>query len=276
VAATDDIFTTLGIPLVAGEPFREPIVLNNTNTAVVSSWTAATLFGVANPLGRQFDLITGAGLKTLTVVGVAQDTAISISGRRDAAVIYVPLNIDEVSRVLVAVRTGRDPREITKLIKQVIASPEAHVILTRVGTAREMIDPVAPYFKKAATLGAVLGVFAFVLVLAGIYGLLWEAVARRSAEIGVRVALGATKANIVRTIVGEGVSPVAVGVVAGAVIAFALRIGVKVSVVQTALLSNWVVIAATGVAMVVLGAAACLIPAHSAAKVDAASALRTL
>jgi ABC-type antimicrobial peptide transport system permease subunit len=130
--------------------------------------------------------------------------------------IYVPLDqaLPE-QRLVLAVRGGGDPSGLLPVIRQVFADVDPQLTLSTVGTGRSLASPTTLFFSIVAGITSLLGGFAWVVALAGLYGVLSQLVQRRTREIGVRMALGARRDQIVREVVVQGLRPAALGVTFG-------------------------------------------------------------
>jgi ABC-type antimicrobial peptide transport system permease subunit len=150
------------------------------------------------------------------------------------------------------------------------------IAIASMGTGMQMARPELLFFGVMAGLAGTLGSLALVLALAGLFGVLAHIVARRTREIGVRMALGAEAGQIVRLVIREGMSPVLLGVIAGTLFGTIARLGARpLSLALLPAVDTWA-LALVPVPMLVAGLLACYIPARRAARVDPNMALRDL
>jgi hypothetical protein len=272
VAVSAGWFDTLGIPLVAGRaPGAEDA---GRRVVVINRALAGRLFPNGDPLGKRMSLVKGG--PRYTVVGIAGDVAPRGPGTPydRAPVLYLPTSFHPPSSVGVAVRSGGgDPRALAPAVAAALRSalPGA-----RVGDAMTMEDRLSRYAAPLRWFAAVLaGVAAAALLLcsAGVYGVVAYGVARRTREIGVRMALGARARQVVLHVVGGGLRIARLGTILGAMAAFAtaqslsmLFRGVPIVDVPT-----WVLVPLLLAGVTV---AASFIPARRAARIEPLAALR--
>jgi predicted lysophospholipase L1 biosynthesis ABC-type transport system permease subunit len=216
--------------MVRGRVFRRDE--SAAAVAVVSERTARWFWPGQDPLGRSFtlDLDFRGKLETFEVIGVARDVRTASLSRADASYVYLPL--DGAGGKHVMVRSAMPPREGAAAIRQTVGRVDATLLADLQVTSLEdgplrltkaMIDVAAEF---AAALAAV----ALALAIAGIYGVVAFLTSERRHEIGVRIALGARRADVLRLVIIDGLSPVAAGALAG--IGLALALG---AVLQSAL-----------------------------------------
>ncbi|MGH9139810.1 MAG: ABC transporter permease, partial [Vicinamibacterales bacterium] len=208
-AVSSQYFRTLQIPLVGGAAFGDDAV---SASAVVSESLAQTLWPGRNPIGESARL----GDAEVTVVGVARDVPSATSGAGERAVYRPTGTLRAGDAMYVAfdgsqTETARAIRDaITALDPDAVAQPQ-----TLAAIRRDQASKFMPFVEMV--LG--LGITALVLGVAGVYGVVSFVVGRRTREMGIRVALGAKRADIVRLVLASGVGPIAVGVSAGLALA---------------------------------------------------------
>jgi predicted permease len=280
------------VPQVRGRWFSATDVATASPVAVVNQALVDRYFGAENPLGHSIRLpelpASSAGVAdpTFEIVGVVGNVRNDGLTSDPAPAMYVPFRRDPPSAgagapgdtgrirvVFIAVRTARDPLRFVDLTRQTLRAVDARAIVIDVQT---MESNLARRYAQPRFLVIVLGAFAvtgLLLVAAGLYGLLAYVVSRRTAEIAVRMALGARRPDILRSVLGSGARLLAVGAILGGV----------ASVGTNRLLTNWiweqspfdpVMMAATVSVIVCIGVAACLVPALRAARVEPMEALR--
>ncbi len=277
-AVEPDYFRTLGIALVAGRDFTERDDSKSTPVVIVNQTLAHRFFPNQNPIGRHVRPGIGNGYAPgeppmREIVGVIRDVKQSELGAEAAPEVYAPLAQSPFSSMFVVIRTANDPRGIVEPARREVASVDKNVPIYHVETLDQ-------YFAESAAttrfISLLLGGFAgmaLLLACLGIYGVISYIVARRTHEIGIRMAVGAQKADVLRLIIGEGLRPALIGVAIG--IAGALKLtgllssllyGVKPTDPLTFVAVSLIL---TGVALV-----ACYIPARRAANADPIEALR--
>jgi ABC-type antimicrobial peptide transport system permease subunit len=211
----------------------------------------------------------------LTIIGVAASTATSFYDRPEGGLAYVPLDqsSDLPSAVLI-VRTDDNPAALVPVIRQSFALVDPELGLEFVETGRRLASPTTQFFLIVAGITSLLGAFAWVMALAGLFGVLSHLVQLRTREIGIRVALGARHGEIVRMVVRQGLAPVCIGLAAGltAVLLVAGALGSQFPLLTGAIDP----LALLLLAATLTGAAAlaCYLPARRASWVEPNDALR--
>jgi predicted permease len=214
--ASPNYFATLGVPLLSGRDLTPQDVYDAPFVALVSTSLAKQVFPGENPVGRRIQLGLDSPSKWVTIVGVVGDVRTDSPGTPPGPEIYMPLQQHPfyANEVQVAVRTSVPPASVSGAIRQRVAAlfPEAAVKFT---TMDEMLsDSVAtPRFRTA--LVGVFAVVALLLAMAGVYGVMTYITAERTSELGVRLALGATPAAVVRLILGKAAVLAVLGLTLG-------------------------------------------------------------
>ena len=266
-----DYFKTLSLPLVAGRDFNDNDRVGTPHVAIVSEKFAKYFFGAANPLGKK---IGTEKVPDITIVGVAKD-AQYVNLRDDVRRhFYLPASQEKVlTGLTLHVKTDGDPRTVAESLRAELKSLDPHLPLYDIKTLSTEIDESLIQERLVTWLSSAFGVLATLLTALGLYGVLTFSVARRTREIGIRVALGAQRRDVFRLIMTHGVLLVGVGVLVGvaASIAFSrllasLLFGIAPHSVAT--------LAGVAVGLVVVALLACYLPARRATKVDPLVALR--
>ena len=273
---TPGYFATMGIPMRRGRDVEDIDDTTRAFVAVVSQAFAQRYWPNEEPIGKRF----GFAFHERTVIGVVGDVRVRGIERTSEPQVYLPAKQVEDSSLLfyapkdLIVRSSVTPTSLLPAIRQIVHSVDPEQPISDVKTLDEVIaDQTASRAAQLRVLG-VLALVALLLATVGIHGLLSFAVSSRSQEIGVRMALGARSASIVRMIVREGVLLAIAGIVPGVLVAYAggramesLLVGVRPGDAVTISLA-----VSLCVATAVLG---CLRPAVRAARVDPIAALRS-
>jgi hypothetical protein len=264
---TPSYFDVLHIPIVHGRGFSAAEIESEAAVIVTES-TARRLWPGVDPLGQALTLEK----TTLPVVGVVRDAQVSRLGRPDESYLFLPAGPASQPRLQLLV-AGVGSAPATGPIRAAIASldPQLAVEITRLESNLEQWR--APS-KLVAALSATLAILALILACTGVFGTVAYTVSRRVREIGIRVALGAAHADVLRLIVRQGMRPVVVGMAIG------LFGAAAVSTVLANMLFglsphdpfSFVVLPSVLFAIALL---ACYVPARRALRVEPTTALRT-
>jgi predicted permease len=268
-------FGTLGIPVLRGRAVGDADTLAAPKVAVINETMARQYFGDTDPLGRRIKLSSGLeALGEIEVVGVARDTKATSLRETATAMFYLPFEqFPNTDNLIFAIRHAGAAQPISLAAREVIESLDANLAITRVTTLSKEVEASLVQERATATLSTGFGVLALLLASLGLYGVLAHAVNRRTREIGVRLALGAQRRDVLRLIAGQGMKLVLAGMVVG------LLGAIGVARLLTSLLYGVRPIdppTFASVCLLLIGTAlfACWLPARRAAKVDPMEALR--
>jgi ABC-type antimicrobial peptide transport system permease subunit len=205
-------FGVLGMSLTTGRPFSEAESDTGSPVAIVSDGLAARFWPGGNPLDRRLT-IEGVPVP-LTVVGTVRDSAGGSLWREKEMAIYVPAGLADPRTLHVVARTNGDPAALAGALRDRARHLDARVTFRATPLETLLRLWILPS-RVAAIAAAVLGLLALALASIGLYGMLGYTVAHRTREIGVRMALGATRRDVVRLILADGARLVFGGGVAG-------------------------------------------------------------
>jgi predicted permease len=265
-------FETYQIPLLAGRSFGSQDGATTPRVAIVNQAFVRKYFTDANPVGRR----VGRGSSEKEIVGVVSD--VKQRDLRTAAVptLYVPFtqNIGRSGVFTFAVRTAGEPARMGSAIRAAVREVEDNVPLTRLRTQDEIVENVLLENERFfARMSGFLGALALALACVGLYGLLSYSVLRRTGEIGLRMALGAESASVLRMILRESLTLVAIGVIVGIGLSF-IASRLVASVLFGLSLSDPLTYTAVALMLVLVASLASWWPARRAAKMDPMVALR--
>ena len=214
-------FETLGIPLVTGRALNEADLRPNPSAAVVDEEFVRRFFPEGGPLGRRFGL-SDENANQFEVVGVARNARYRGLREDPAPTAYLPLLSGEVRiPVHFAIRTTLDAGQLAAAVRRTIEEADPAVPLTELHTQAGLIDRTLRTERLLGLLSAAFGVIALTLAAIGLGGLLSYAIARRTKEIGVRMALGAAVDDVLRMVVGDSLRMAVMGLAWGAPCAYA-------------------------------------------------------
>jgi predicted permease len=272
-------FAAAGIPLVAGRAFSATDRRGAAHVVVLSQSFARQLFGDEDPVGRRV-AFTGQALKFSpftgdwrTVVGVVGDTRDRGLDNAPTPTLYEPFAQEVIVNGALVVRTKLEPAVVQPAIVRAIREVAPRQLIEHVATLAQIRDEaVAPRRLNAIFISA-FGALAFLIAMVGIAGVLAFSVSSRTAEIGIRMSLGAAPARVRRMVLGEGGVLLAAGVavgLAGALLAARLLRGLLFGITP----HDPATLGAVALVLAAVGVAACWLPAARAARVDPAVALR--
>ena len=272
---SQEYFDTLRIPLKQGRIFNEAEVNSARKVAVINETFARKYLSNENPIGRQVRLLRGdiAADTSFEILGVAADVTNNGLQTPVEPEIWIPYTVNTDQRILL-VRTAQDPATMLDAMRKQIWATDAGVALadtnTLEGRLRQYVY-AGPRFGFVVM--AIFGGVGLVLVTIGVYSVLAYSTARKTQEIGIRMALGAERSDVLRMVIMTGLRLVLIGMAIGVAISltFGRVIGtelVDVKIYDPATLS------VTMLLLVITAAAACLIPARRAARVNPMVSLR--
>ena len=283
-----DYFRTLGIPLRQGRSFATDDKSTSQSVAIINETFARRFFPNENPVGKTIwmgppenlippELLVVGRFPRRLIVGVVSDVKGGSLNQATQPLVYAPLTQYRregwSNNLMLAVQTSTTPEALTAAIREQVRSLDPDQPVTRVRTMDQLLGRTLSEARFSLLLFCLFAALALLLAAIGIYGVMATAVTQRTHEIGLRMALGAQKRDVLRLIIGEGMMPVLIGVVVG------LASAVGLTRLMTTLLFG---ISATdpmtlAVIPVLLGAVAllaCYLPARRATKVDPLVALR--
>jgi predicted permease len=218
-----DYFSTLGIPVIAGRAFTSQDVAP-TDYAVVNESFAREYFPGRNPIGQRFGLVNDMQPVTpnTEVIGVIADKKYRDLRETPHAQAYFPyLAVSNIRGMTAYVRTQGDPRELEDALRERLHQFDPHVAVVTLETVNEQIGFSLRTERLVASLSAIFGAVATLLAVIGLYGVMAYAVLRRTREIGIRIALGALRSNVIAMVMREVFVLIGFGLAAGVTLALA-------------------------------------------------------
>jgi predicted permease len=268
-----DFFRTLGVPILAGRDFADSDTANSPHVGIINEEFARRFLPNQDPLGHT----TGPdnGMYTMTIVGVVKDHKYrSIDEAPIPMAWYMYAQIPVIGEMHVEMRVNGAPLAILPAAQKVVQQLDPNLPLIRPMTQRAQYDTTISSQILFARLAEFFGLLAVVLVATGLSGTLSYRVNRRTAEIGVRMAMGAGRAQVVWMILRDSLLLTAIGVVAGIPLAMLVGRALSSSLYDVKPLDALTyALAVAGIVLVALAASA--VPAGRAASVNPLKALRT-
>ncbi len=268
-------FTTMQIPILLGREIDERDVRQGAKVAVVNEIFAKTYFDNQNPIGRRFGLGSRGAPPEIEIIGVSRNARYSSLKRDIPPVAYIPYsqNLISLGQMTYELRAAGNPLALAQAVRQEVHQADARVPAYNVGTQANRIDQTISQERTFATLCGCFAVLAVLIACVGLYGTMAYSVARRTSEIGIRMALGAQRGRLLWMVLREVLVMAAAG----------LGIGLAAAVATSHTLENFVFQVkpndpmALALAALTLFAAALLagyVPARRASRVDPWTALR--
>jgi putative ABC transport system permease protein len=275
VDVTPDYFEAMRIPLLEGRAFRETDNQTSPKVIILSERTARALFGNRSALGQQVRGGTPGHFDPwATVVGVVGNVKYRSEDDDKTLELYYPYMQYGLGTAHLAIRVrGGDPRALESQIRATISAVDPETAVNDVKSLRGIIDESLWQQRLWGWLLACFAGVALLLAALGIYGVLSYAVNQRTRELGIRLAIGAAPASVLKMITGEGLSLAFIGVLIGAAGAVAAAMGIRTLLFGTEALDP-VVYGSVCLLLILVALLACLIPAIRASRVDPLIALR--
>jgi ABC-type antimicrobial peptide transport system permease subunit len=210
----DRFFDTMGIDLVRGRAFAPTDVEGAPAVAIVNETLARHYWPDANPIGKRLQVLDEGRL--VEIVGVVKTTKLGFPGELPQEGIYFPFWQRPRAQMVLIVHTEAESAAVLQPIRDLIHGMDADVPVSDVQTVEQFIDrKVTSFGNVMVRLIGGMGLMGMGLTMLGLYGLVSYAVSRRTREIGIRIAIGATYSRILRMVLHEGLTPAYFGVVLG-------------------------------------------------------------
>jgi putative ABC transport system permease protein len=270
---TRDYFNTIGLPLLAGRHFTEQDLISKPWRAIISKRVADTLWPGQNPIGRTMILWKGQGDSHGEVIGVVTDMRERRLDADPTLAVYFPAYGTAMGSMQIVMHTRGRPQDTIPVVRTIVSSVDRNLPISNIRTLEEIVTASVATRRMTVLLLVIFASLALVLALAGVYGVLAYSVARRTSEIGVRLALGAEHRRILRLVVAQGLRPVVIGAALGLGAMFWLS-RLMANLLFEIEPNDPLTYGAVLLAILVVGAVACYVPARRVLRVDPAVALR--
>ena len=268
-----EYFHTMGIPMLKGRTFNQHDQIGKPWRVIVSKRLADTLWPGEDPVGRQALLWKGQSNDPAEVIGVAADQRERGLDSAPTLTVYLPSYGAGPGPMQFAVHTAGSPTALTLALRSILKDLDPNLPLSDVQTMDEVVSKSMAPRRFNMFLITIFAAVALLLALVGVYGVLAYSVGRRTAEIGLRVALGATPAKVLTLIVGQGMRPILIGMGAGLLGAMGLSRFVS-SLLFNVKPIDPVTYAAVALLVAIAAVLSCYVPALRALRVDPVAALR--
>ena len=271
-AVSPGYFTTVGTRILRGRPFDQRDAATSAPVTIVSAGMAHALWPGQEPLGKCIRVAERAA-PCATVVGVAED--LRLHTLRDARdyIYYLPITQFAMSTGMLFVRVDGTAPDFVQTLRHHLQAIMPGPAYVTVQPFRDVIDPTMRSWQIGATIFVAFGVLALVLASIGLYSVIAYGVAQRRREIGVRIALGASPANVMQLVVGGGIRLTALGVALGTAVALVAGRGMAALLFQEEP-NDPIVYTIVAVVLLVVSLLATAAPALNAARVDPNLSLR--
>ena len=270
-----DYFQTMHIPLVAGRDFNARDTRDAAQVVIINQALARKFFPNENPLGKHIKpgvSDTGPG-KMREIVGVVGDVKHRALWRQPDPESYVPYDQVAIGQMFVVMRTAGDPLSVLPAVREQVKALDPELPIYEVQTLDDYVAASIATRKFISILCAIFAAAGLLLAVVGLFGVMSYTVAQRTHELGVRVAVGAAKLDILRLILRQGMAMTVAGIVIGLIGTFGVS---RVLASQLFGITPTDPLTFVGVALLLasVALAACYVPARKATRVDPLVALR--
>ena len=274
VFATPGYLQTMGIPLLRGRDLRWTDVKSAPHVVLVNEAFVRRFLANGEPLGRRIDHLVGPGNDPWEIAGVIGDVHTQALDRAPSPLMVVPLQQFPVATLRIAARSARaDPVQLLPLLRAEVVALDKDLPLSSPRALPQIVSDSVGVRRFQMTLFSIFALVALILAALGIYGVTAYSVTQRAREIGIRMALGADPARVLRMVVGGGLRLSILGVAIGAVGAV-LANRALVSLVYQVSTTDPLTLTATGALLVGAAAVASAVPALRATRLDPSTSLR--
>jgi putative ABC transport system permease protein len=268
---TPDYFQAMAIPLIKGRALSESDDADAPPVAVVNEAMARWQWPGEDPIGKRISF--GDEANALEIVGVLSDVRHFSYDRAPRPEIYAPFYQDPWPFMALVVRSEGDPGGLVEAVRREVMAVDSDQPVYAVNTMEQVLADSLEAKRFMARLLILFAAIAIVLALVGIYGVISYSVNQRVQEIGIRMALGAQRAEVLRFVLAWGFKMVLVGTVAGLLVAVALGRSIA-GLLYGVSPADPVILASVTLLLLIAAAAATYLPARRASRVDPLVALR--
>ncbi len=273
-AVTSDYFRAMKISLTKGRFFNEKDAPGSPRVAIINETMARRYFPDEDPIGKHINITNGPPAPR-EIVGIVGNVMLSGFNIETPAQMYEPYQQNPASSMVMVVRTTGDPMEIASSIRSQVMAVDSEQPVSNVKTLSQVVsDSIADRTFTVSLFGS-FALLALVLAVVGVYGVMAFSVTQRIHEIGIRMALGAGRGEVLRLMMRQGMKPVAAGIAIGAAGAFALAkiLSSFSELLHKVSVTDPVVFVFIPLLLGAVASLACAIPARRASKTDPMTAL---
>ena len=267
---TPGFFETLQTPIVEGRDFTAQDTAGSMKVAIISRAMAHKLWPGQSAIGKHIKCCTG---DNFTVVGVAGDVRYAGPASPAGFAIYTSVQQTTPPALFFLLRTAGDPLALAETARRTVTSIDPGQAVSNITSLEAVAQDSIAGQRTSTMVTAILGILALVLASVGVYGVIAYSVSRREKEFGIRMALGANRAAIVRLLFSGTLRLMLVGVALGAGLVFAMRAWID-SLIGSAG-TNPMALLSAGLLLCAVASAAILIPARRATRIEPMQALRS-
>lgn len=281
--ATPDYFQTMGIRLLQGRNISDLDTAGASPAVVINETMARTYWPRQNPLGQHIAFSGDKNPNWMTVIGVVKDPMLHDWTGKPYPELYVAAFQDagflgnavpaRANYLTLVVRTASDPAAIASSVKSAIWSLDANLPITSVLTMDDVVAQANAQPRFEMLLLSVFAGVALLLAAVGIYGVMSYTVARRTHEIGIRISLGAARADVLLMVIRQGLILALVGSAVGIVTALILA-RLMTKLLYGVAPTDPVTFAGVAALLIAVALVACWVPARRATRIDPVSAMR--
>jgi putative ABC transport system permease protein len=269
-----DYFRAIGIPLRQGRSFSDQDRDNSVPVIIVSEAMARRFWPGENPIGRRLTPSFHPEQGAREIVGVVGDVKTRGLEVDASAMMYLPYKQAPLPFISFVVRTTSNPESLVQPVSKAIYSIDNEQALTNVRTMEQVLIESLSGRRFNMTLLLTFAGVALVLAAVGVYGVMNYTVTLRRRELGIRMALGARRMDVLRLVMGQGLTLTLIGVAAGLISAYALT-RLMASLLYGVTATDYLTFVSVSAVLIAVGVAASYVPARRATKVNPTIALRT-
>jgi predicted permease len=272
---SNDYFRAMGIPLKKGRAFTDEDRADTTPVVVINEMMARRFWPGEEAIGKRIRWGGWNPQGWLTIAGVAADVKFSKLEAESPPAVYMPIfQIPRIRRDAIFIaRTTADPASLAAALRREIAAVDSDLPVYDIRTMNQVIAESVERRKFTMGLLTIFAITAMSLAALGLYGVLSYAVTQRTREIGIRMALGGRRLDVLRLVVGQGMKMTMIGAIAGLIASLALTRLMK-GLLFGVSASDPLTFAAVALLLAIVALVACWFPARRATKVDPMVALR--